>query len=103
MRGRELLRDLKAGISASDYEHCSAVDVVRPSIRRAVELRHARVELLREPRHEGRLKGSGRNDDLVGADDAAANIEDETTVRAGEPTYVAVELDRKLELLRVVL
>ena len=103
MRGGELFRDLEASISAPDYEHRSAVDVVRPSIRGAVELRHARVEVLGEPRHERHLKRPGRNDDLIGADDAAAEIEDEPAVRAGEPTYVAVELNRKLELLRVVL
>ena len=101
VRGRKLLGDLEARVSAPDHEHGSFGHVARPSVTSAVGLPHARVEVLGELGHERCLERPGRDHNLVGGDRPAADLEDEAPALVGEPAHLAVELDRKLEGLRI--
>ena len=53
--------------------------------------------------HERCLERPGRDHDLVGGDRPAADLEDEAPALVGKPARLAVELDGKLEGLRIAL
>ncbi len=101
VRGRELLGDLEARVSAPDHEHGPLGHVTRSSVAGAVCLPDVRSEVLGDLGDVRRLEWACRDDDLVGRDRPPVGVEDEAPVLAGELEHVAVELDRELEGFRI--
>jgi hypothetical protein len=103
VRGRQLLRDLEAGVPAADDQHGARGHVVRPTVVGAVRLEDLLREvrrLRRDPRH---LERPGGDDDLVGLDAAVAEVDDEPTVLRRQRPRDGAGLDRQRERRRVVL
>src|SRR5687768_13314803 len=68
-----------------------------------MRLPYLEVKLLRKRRHERCLERPGGDHDLVGSDPSPVDVEDEAVVLTRKSPHVAVELDRKLERLGVLL
>ena len=101
--GRELLRDLKTGVAATDHNDRALRHLVRPAIADSVRLEDIALELLDELRHVRRLERPGRDHDLVGGDRPSIELEAEAPVVAAvELLDPAVQLDLQLEGLGVV-
>ena len=100
VRGRELLGELEAGVAAADDQDRSPSDVLRRSVRAAVDLCHLRIEALGERGHERDLKRSGRDDDLLGlVRPPVVERERVATVGARDRTHGAVQLERQVVVL----
>jgi hypothetical protein len=61
------------------------------------------VELARQPGGVRRLERTRRDHNLVGGDGPPVELEDEAPSLVGQPAHFAVELDGKLEGLRMAL
>src|SRR5439155_22572308 len=82
VRGRELLRELEAGVPATDHEHGPGRYLVRSAVANGVRLEDILAEPFRQLRHIRRLEGAGRNHDLIGSDRLFINVEVEAPVFA---------------------
>src|SRR3954451_6950090 len=102
MRARELLRDLKARVAATDDKHPSGCDGVGVAVGRAVELPHSRVEALRERGYERDLERAGGHDDLFGLVHAVVELDQVGAVRLAQRLRAAAQLDGQLEATDIV-
>src|SRR5438270_146917 len=94
MPGRKILRDLEAGVPATDHEHGPRRHLVRSSVANGVRLEDIAAEPLGQLRYIGRLEGAGRDHNLLGADRPSVNFEAEQPVGASvELFYLAVQFD----------
>ena len=104
VRRRELLRDLKAGVAATDDENRPLRHVVGPAIANGVRLEDIVRELLGELRHVRRLEGPGRDHDLVGSSRPPVQLEAKALVDALLELHdLAAQLDRQVECLGVAI
>jgi hypothetical protein len=102
VRRRKLLRDLEAGVPATDHEHRPGRHLVRPAVANSVRLEDIVGEPFGQLRHICRVERAGRDHDPVSGDRPSINLEAEAPVVAEvEPLDLAVELDRELEGLGV--
>src|SRR6188474_1365858 len=100
--GRQLLRDLKAGVAAADDEHAAFRYRLRGAIARAVHLYDVVAEVLGHPRHEWRLERAGGDHHLPRLVGTFIELHEVTVVLPPDRADAAVQLDRELELARIV-
>ena len=103
MRCGQLFGDLESGVAATHDEDGSVGDIVGCAVLGAVGLEHVRRKPARELRDERHLKWPGRDHDLIGRDRPAVQLKEKAPLFGAESPRPAVELDRKVERLRVLL
>ena len=102
MGAAELGGDLEPGVPAADHQHRSVGKAVRRAVRAAVQLQHVTAEVLRDRRRERHLEGPGGDDDLIGFVGPVGELDHEASVARADGPDAAVELDRQIEMSRVV-
>jgi hypothetical protein len=100
--GRQLLRDLKAGVATADDEHAALRNGLRRAIARAVHLHDVVAEILGDPRHEWRLERAGGDHHLPRLVGTVIDLHDVTVVLPTHRADAAVQLNRKIELAHIV-
>ena len=97
---RQLLRELEAGVAATDHEDASFRQVVRRAVVGAVHVRDG--EAVGEGGAARDLERTGRDDDVGGAEAAAFKLELVAAVGGPQRVDPAVELHGQLEVAGVV-
>ena len=103
MRRGQLLGDLESGVASTHDENGSIRDIAGLAVLGAVRLEHVGRKPARELRDERHLKWPGRDHDLIGRDRPAVHLKEKAAIAGAKSPHPAVELDRKVERLRVLL
>ena len=98
----ELLGDLIAGVTAAHDQHRPRRDLLGVAVARAVKLQDLWTEALGDRGNHRHLERPGRDHHLLGGDCAVLQLDEVAAVVLADRANAAVELDKQLELLRVV-
>ena len=102
-RGKLLLRSEIRYCRRRRRYSCLSDMSVGFAVARAVRLEDVRLESARQSGNERFLEWAGGDDDLLGGDPPAVDLQREPPVLSGEPPQRAIQLDRQLERLRIPL